>query len=493
MFEDMTSQITSQLTSQPYNYLVPGLLVLATTPLLLRLKPSSSHSQDNMSASTGPDHTVVVIGAGYAGVPMAHHLAKHTPANVVNLRVILVAPNDEFFWNVASPRGFVPLDPSAPANPKGTPGYGDDKLFYPLAPSFSKYNTGSVKKFEQIVGRASSLDPDRQTIEVSLNAGGVQTISYDTAIIATGSNITDGTPFKIVPNGGAAETKAALAEYRARVRTAKHIVVAGGGMTGVEVVGELATVYGSDASKDKRKEIIFVINESAPLGVYGAKDSVRNVAADRLKSLGVKIITNTKVAVSKPAAGEGSQTVLSLTSKDGKTSSLTTDVFIPAFGASFNTQYLPAKLLDTSEKNKGRVLTRSTLQVEGYDNLFVAGDASNLQFPSLKNANDQITVLAPTMQTYLKNWAASHPAGAKTNGNGNGASAPAAGAAALKEYNGGHTTILAVSTGPAGGTGQVGSFKMFSLMVWMFKARFLGTDKAADYANGKRIMMDSNW
>ncbi|KIH89162.1 hypothetical protein SPBR_07320 [Sporothrix brasiliensis 5110] len=439
-----------------------------------------------MTASTGPDHTVVVIGAGYVGVPMAHHLAKHTPASVVNLRVILVAPNEEMFWNVASPRGFVPSDSSAAPNPKGNPGFGDDKLFFPLAPSFAKYNTGSVKRVEQVVGRATSLDPDRQTIEVALNTGGtVQTIHYDTALIATGTDITDGTPFKVVPNGGVSETKAALADYRARIRTASHIVVAGGGMTGVEVVGELAAVYGANAPKDKKKEIVFVINEPAPLGVYGTKDSVRQIATNRLKTLGVHIIVNTKVSVATPAAGEGSQTVLRLTSKDGTSTSLTTDVYIPAFGTSFNTKYLPAKLLDATEKNRGRVLTRATLQVEGYDNIFVAGDASNLQFPSLKNANDQITVLAPSLQIYLKNWAVAR--GAKQNGDA------AADTTALKEYKGDDTLIVAVSTGPAGGTGQVGSWKLFSLVIWALKSRFLGTDKAADYASGKRVMRDANW
>ncbi|CAK7202325.1 hypothetical protein SEUCBS139899_005047 [Sporothrix eucalyptigena] len=483
------------ISSYPYNYLIPGLLVLAT-PLLLRLKNSSSSSSVSKMTSTAPEHTVVVLGAGFAGVPIAHHLLKRTPANVANVRVILVAPNDAFFWNAAAPRGFLPVeDTSSSANPKGTPGYGDDKLFYDIAPGFAKYNQGATKRFEQLVGRATSLDPDRQTINVTLLAGGkVQTIHYDTVVVATGSDTADGMPFKIVPNGGTAETKAALAAYRDQVRTASHIVVAGGGMSGVEVAGELGSVYGSKvvggsapaAPKSQKKDIVLVINEPLPLGTYGAKESIRQTAADRLTSLGVRIINNSKVTAAAPSGTDGKKTTLTLVGKDGKTSTLATDVYIPAVGITYNSQFLPERLLDTSSKGQRRVRTRKTLQAEGYDNVYVIGDAANLMPPSIKNANEQLEILAVNLQAHLANWAASQ-SGAKKNGGTAPATVP------LKEYATSDTLILAVSTGPAGGTGQMGSWKIWSLLVWFLKARFMGTEKAQDYANGNRLMMNTKW
>ncbi|CAK7223876.1 hypothetical protein SCUCBS95973_005327 [Sporothrix curviconia] len=452
-----------------------------------------------MASSTGPDHTVVILGAGYAGVPMAHHLLKRTPANVANVRVILVAPNDALFFNTAAPRGLLPVDDTknSSSNPKGTPGYGDDRLFYDLAPAFAKYNAGGAKRFEQVVGRATSLDPDRQTVEVKLLAGGeAKTVHYDTVLIATGSDMTDGSPFKVVSYGGTAETKAALAAYRAQVKTAAHIVVAGGGLTGVEVAGELGSVYGSKvvggaapaAPKSEQKEILFVINEPLPLGVYGAKESVRQTAADRLAALGVRIVANTTVtaaaAASAPGGNNPQRTVLTLTDKAGKTSTLETDVYIPALGSTVNTGFLPERLLDTSAKGKRRVRARTTLQAEGYDNIFVIGDALDLIGPSLKNVTEQLEVLAPNMQAYLKNWAASQ-SGAK--------SGSAAAAAPLKEYAVSNMIVLAASTGPAGGTGQMGSMKLPSLLVWFFKARYLGTDKAQEYADGSRTAQNSKW
>ncbi|CAK7263182.1 hypothetical protein SEPCBS57363_000438 [Sporothrix epigloea] len=454
-------------------------------------------------SATAPDHTIVILGAGYAGVPMAHHLLKRTPTSIAHVRVILVAPNDALFWNAASPRGFLPVDSAkSSANPKGTPGFGDDRLFYDLAPGFAKYNNESgAKRFEQLLGRATSLDPDRPTVDVTLLAGDgdgavKKTIQYDTILIATGSDMADGMPFKIVPHGGTAETKAALASYRAQVEKASHIVVAGGGMTGVEVAGELGSVFGSKvvggpapaAPKSQQKEIVLVINEPLPLGAYSAKDSVRRTAANRLTALGVRIVNNSKVTAS---AARGGKTLLTLVGRDGQASTLETDVYIPAVGSTVNTQFLPERLLDTSSEGRRRVRTRTTLQAEGYDNIFVIGDAANLMAPSIKNVTEQLEVLAPNMQAYLSNWAATRGEGNTTH-NGR-VTASASAAAPLKEYSVNDTIVFAVSTGPAGGTGQMGSWKLLSYLIWLFKARFMGTENAQEYANGNRTFRNTKW
>lgn len=77
-------------------YWIPGLLVLAS-PLLFRLlSPSKKPRRLTDADTTSPTrtHTVVILGAGMASVPLTHHLLKHTPASV-GLRVVLVSPNDE--------------------------------------------------------------------------------------------------------------------------------------------------------------------------------------------------------------------------------------------------------------------------------------------------------------------------------------------------------------------------------------------------------------
>ncbi|RWA06941.1 hypothetical protein EKO27_g8168, partial [Xylaria grammica] len=52
--------------------------------------------------------TVVVLGAGFAGLPIAHYLLRRTSAQHQDLRVILVTPHDTFYWKIASVRFALP-------------------------------------------------------------------------------------------------------------------------------------------------------------------------------------------------------------------------------------------------------------------------------------------------------------------------------------------------------------------------------------------------
>src|SRR5262249_40476583 len=134
-------------------YWVPGLLILAS-PLLFRLLlPSKTPREPTSRVTTSPATTltVVILGAGMAGGPLAHHLLKHTPASV-GLRVVLVSPNDELQWAFATVRAILP------------DGFGDEKIFLPLGPGFTKYGPS---KFEHVVGIAQSLDPEANRVVVS--------------------------------------------------------------------------------------------------------------------------------------------------------------------------------------------------------------------------------------------------------------------------------------------------------------------------------------
>lgn len=123
---------------EPSYYWIPGLLVLAS-PLLFRLLSSSKKTQGLTATDTTLPtitHTIVILGAGLAGVPLTHHLLKHTPASV-GLRVVLVSPNDELLWTYATVRAILPDM------------FGDEKIFHPLGPGFAEYG---VPKFEHVVG-----------------------------------------------------------------------------------------------------------------------------------------------------------------------------------------------------------------------------------------------------------------------------------------------------------------------------------------------------
>ncbi|KAJ9414788.1 hypothetical protein QL093DRAFT_2447967 [Fusarium oxysporum] len=89
-------------------------------------------------------HTVVILGASIGGLPIAHYLMKHSVPAMKTLKVVLVSPNKDFFWCLASVRGILPnMLP-------------EDKLFYPIAPLFEKY---PEDQFEFVVGKAEQLSP----------------------------------------------------------------------------------------------------------------------------------------------------------------------------------------------------------------------------------------------------------------------------------------------------------------------------------------------
>lgn len=49
--------------------------------------------------------------------------------------------------------------------------------------------------------------------------------------------------------------------------------------------------------------------------------------------------------------------------------------------------------------------------------------------------------------------------------------------------------MLGVTLGRSRATGQMGSLKLWSFLLWYLKGRFLGTDYAGQYAAGKRTLM----
>jgi NADH dehydrogenase FAD-containing subunit len=176
---------------------------------------------------------IVILGGSYAGISTAHRLLKHAP-KTTPFKITLVSPNTHFYWNLASARAVIPGQ------------FSDDELFRPIAPGFSQYPSS---RFEFILGSADQIDVEKKKLSISVSSG-ITELSYDFLILATGSHATDGVPFKGL--GSTEATKDYLHDFQQKVQKSKRIVVAGAGITGVEVAGELAFEYG------KEKEIILV-------------------------------------------------------------------------------------------------------------------------------------------------------------------------------------------------------------------------------------------
>lgn len=373
--------------------------------------------------------TVVILGAGWAGLPLAHKLLKHTLPKLSNLKVILISPNSHFFWNVAATRGVIPGE------------IPDDQLFLPIQPGFDRYASDS---FEFVLGKADGIDPAGNIVNVTLNSGAERGILYDHLVIATGSRLASNLPFK--PIGSHDDTIAAWHGLKEQVKHARSIIVAGAGATGVEVAGELAARYGAD------KQITLLVSGHMPL--EGTLSSVRDCVDKDLKRLGVKLVTQVRVTGAKEAIG-GKQTEVSLSNG----STLTTDLYLPLHGIKTNTSFVPSALLDAD----GNVKLDGHMRVAGTKNIWGIGDIGDIEPKQLTVTDNQIIYLAAALDATLT--------GAKET-------------AAYRPMN---KKMIFVSLGKKMATGQIGNWKLFGIMVAYVKGRKLFVDTAEGYVDGKYL------
>jgi NADH dehydrogenase FAD-containing subunit len=162
-------------------------------------------------------HRIVVLGAGYAGLPTVNRIAKQTHRDEVEL--VLVSTHDEF---VERPR----LHQLAA---------GQDRPHLPLSDFLA---TGIQLR----LGRVDRIDPDTRSLAFTSE---VSPLEYDTLVYAPGSTI----DLLAVP--GATEHAIALTDPESARAIASRltsdlrsrVVVCGGGLTGLELAAEVAESY----------------------------------------------------------------------------------------------------------------------------------------------------------------------------------------------------------------------------------------------------------
>lgn len=379
--------------------------------------------------------TIVVLGVGIAAAPLIRQIMRNVVLKEKDYNMIVVAPNTHFHWPIAMPRVVVPGQ------------LADDKAMIDLRPFFKEY---PADKFEFVQGVASAMDPASNTVDVLLSSGASRTINYHTLVVATGTSSKDNMPWKSM--GDTEHTKSRLREVQEQIKNAKSIVIAGGGQTGSETAGELGFEY----SKEGRKEVYFIYNDSLPLAPP-VMDSVRKQTKTELEKLKVKLVPNTKVT---NVEYSGNDTILTLTSSDGKTRTLTTQAYLPTTGGTPNSSFVPAALLDS----EGYINQTASLQAKGYNNIFVIGDIGNLEGSKAGVADAQTVHLIKALPIYLKGGA-------------------------MPVYTPSTKVMVGITLGRSRGTGQMGSFKVFSFLIHYAKGRFLGTDYAHLIAAGKKTLM----
>jgi dihydrolipoamide dehydrogenase len=152
---------------------------------------------------------------------------------------------------------------------------------------------------------------DDHTLDVDLNDGGTETVTFDNAIIATGSST------RLVPGTSLSEN---VVTYEKQILTRElpgSIIIAGAGAIGMEFAYVLSN-YGVDVT----------IVEFLPRALPNEDAEVSKEIEKQYKKLGVKILTGTKVESIVDAAGSVVVTV----SKDGKSQELKADKVLQAIG-----------------------------------------------------------------------------------------------------------------------------------------------------------------
>lgn len=274
--------------------------------------------------------SIVIIGGGAAGHQIAFQLR-----DVANVTLI----DPKTYWEVpmAVPRLLVEPDGLAA------------RILYA---SF----LGAAR---HIQGRVTALND--ASAKVTLADGSQKTLSFDYAVIATGSASLDPVIKAQAPTErGRAEE---LQNLHKQLRAARSVVVVGAGPVGVETAAELRETFPS-------LEVTLVHSKSSVLDK--APEKFAGWAEKYLLSKGVKLVLNQTVTA--PAVGEqprDSNVIIS----DGR--NLTADAVIWAAGIRPVTGFVNDSWPDAVQEN-GLIKVDTYLRVVNHPTVFAVGDVTNL-------------------------------------------------------------------------------------------------------------------
>ena len=385
-------------------------------------------------SSTGV-HNIVIIGASFGGIPVAHELLKNVfPAlgKKQQYKVILISPSSHFFWKIGSPRTIV--------NPSALP---LDKVLLPIADGFKSY---SPDQYEFLQAYVNSVDPTAKTVTTSTDA----TIQYDSLVIASGTKFSS--PIWSTSDGTDALTKS-IKEVQEKLPSAKSVLVAGGGAAGTETAGELGDTYGG------KKEITFLTGQAHPLARL-ANPNVGKDAQSRLEKMSVKVVNGVRVtSTNKNASG---QTELVLDNGEH----MRVDVYIEATGDKPNNKFVPPAWLN----DKGYVKTDGQtlrLEVPGVAGVYCIGSVASYSDGSVLDTKFSLPAIVESIKLDLQGQGQDYSD--FTRDSANCVAEP--GPRTKKIYKKIQSDMQFVPIGKTQGVGVVFGYKIPSFMVKMAKSK----------------------
>jgi NADH dehydrogenase FAD-containing subunit len=368
--------------------------------------------------------TIVIIGGGYGGFAVAQKLASKFNKSQTH-QIILIERKSHFYHSVAGLRTVVEDE-------------FENKVTIPYDHLFDKHGQGKI-----IHGTVTKLN--KNDLIVSKNDGEEEQVTFEIAVIATGSDYPR--PAKFDAENKEEGVKEIIRQREA-VKGAQKILIVGGGPVGIELAGEIASVYGNE------KEVTLVHGEEnllSPKFPIKLSDSL----AKQLKDLNVKLILGDKIDFQKNNIGDG-LSKLTITTEKGQV--IESDVQFVAIGAKPNTSLIESLNSSLIDENSHLVKVKPTLQLDlndEYNHIFAIGDITNIPETKLAfRAALHADLVSKNISSFIDNKK-------------------------LEEYKPMKETMM-VTIGKKGGAGLLpvfGGLVVGSMMVRNFKGKNLFVDK----------------
>jgi NADH dehydrogenase FAD-containing subunit len=387
--------------------------------------------------------TILILGGSYGGISTAHYTFKHIiPAlpSPDSYQVVIVSSSREVMCRPAAPRALI------------EDSYFDQsKLFVSLEAQFKPYG----ERFQFIHGRAKWLDHERRVVVVDrLDADTEIELEYHALVIATGSSTPS--PLFSLNSAGKPELTAQWKSFRGSLPSAKRIVIAGGGPTGIETAGELGEHLNGKAgwfsSRSAAPKVRIVVVTAGSEILPQLRPAIARTAEGYLAKLGVEIIKNVKVEDVAPVeAGKEEQLTAKTVVKLSNGETLQADLYIPAYGTTPNTTFLDGSLKSAD----GRVFTNpQTLRVDkAGSRVYAVGDVSDYARPAIHILMEAIPVLCANLKRDLLVEA----------------EVPVPGDDRLFKADETETHLVPIGKGK--GVGAAKGYRMPSFLVWLIKGR----------------------
>jgi len=316
-----------------------------------------------MAATSSKVKRIVVVGGGFSGVTFARHLERRCSGRQ-NVEITLVS-RDNFF--VLTPLLFEACSGRLELR----------HCAQPIRPA--------LKSTRFIEAMVRQVDVEQRIVSAVASDGTSYDLPYDHVVVALGAstneNVIPGSPFAftfktmadalLLRNHIIEQFERADAatdpEYRRRCLT---LVVIGGGLVGVELLGEL-TAFAEDVlryyPRIRREEMFVHLFEAGPRILPEVDAELAAVAADVLRERGAHIMTGTPVRGVEPTRvhlAEGACI-------DAATIVLTAGIVPSSVAAA----------MKVARDKKGRIAVDATMRSVSHPDVWALGDCATIPSP----------------------------------------------------------------------------------------------------------------